>query len=93
MPTRVVATTASLTGLMMGGAGEVLVHEGYHLLGCGHWSWSACHAQIAKLRVETLRNAAEGRDFVIALTPDGDVFRTREAVNETLGLKCASAGC
>lgn len=89
----VVAATASLTHAVTGGAGESLVHEGYHLLGCGHWSWPRCYQQIATLRAVALDNAREGRDFVPALTPDGEIFRTREAVNETLGLRCRAAGC
>ena len=75
------------------GARDSLVHEGYHLLGCGHWSWARCYEQIAKLRGAALQNAQAGVDFVPALTPDGDVFRTREAVNETLGLRCRSERC
>ena len=41
----------------------------------------------------SVNDATSTHGFVVATTPAGHVFRTREAVNETLGLRCPPAGC
>src|SRR5262249_28294207 len=48
-----VAETASVPHALFGGASGGIIREGYHLLGCGHWSWGDCYKQIDKLKALT----------------------------------------
>jgi hypothetical protein len=72
-----VAETASVPHALFGGARGGIIHEGYHLLGCGHWSWAACYRQIDKLK---LLAREKPTDFVPSITEHGRVYRTREEV-------------
>jgi hypothetical protein len=78
----VVAETVTPLHMMFGGARQGLIHEGYHLLGCGHWSWSDCYRQIDKLK-QLARDRPT--DFIPALTETGRVFMTREEADQVYG--------
>ncbi|MGH7331569.1 MAG: hypothetical protein ACREKS_02245 [Candidatus Rokuibacteriota bacterium] len=75
-----VAETASLPHALFGGAKGGIIHEGYHLLGCGHWSWADCYKQIDKLKALARERTT---DFVPAITESGRIYRTREEVERT----------
>jgi hypothetical protein len=70
--------TASLAQLVLDPA-AVMIHEGYHLLGCDHDSWHACYAIIAQLKREP---AEDG--FFPARGLNGWIARSREDVNAAL---------
>ena len=78
----VVAETVTPLHVMFGGARQGIIHEGYHLLGCGHWSWADCYRQIDKLK-ELARD--KPTDFIPALTETGRVFMTREEADGMYG--------
>jgi hypothetical protein len=73
-----VAETASIPHALFAGAKGGMIHEGYHLLGCGHWSWADCYKQIDKLKALAREKPT---DFIPALTENGRVYRTREEVD------------
>lgn len=73
-----VAETATIPHMLFGGAKGGIIHEGYHLLGCGHWSWADCYKQIDKLKALAREKST---DFIPALTEDGRVFKARADVN------------
>ncbi|TGN08524.1 hypothetical protein EHS11_13415 [Leptospira ilyithenensis] len=60
---------------------STLVHEGYHLLGCGHQLFmEECYIQIQK--VKTLAREKETEPgFFPSITPEGKKFKNREAIN------------
>jgi hypothetical protein len=70
-----VAETASVPHALFGGAKGGIIHEGYHLLGCGHWSWPDCYKQIDKLKALAREKTT---DFIPSITENGRVYRTRE---------------
>jgi hypothetical protein len=74
-----VAETASVPHAVFGGAKGGIIHEGYHLLGCGHWSWADCYKQIDKLKALAREKPT---DFVPSITEHGRVYRTREEVEQ-----------
>jgi hypothetical protein len=74
-----VAETASVPHALFGGAKGGIIHEGYHLLGCGHWSWADCYRQIDKLKALAREKPT---DFVPAITETGRVYLTREEVDQ-----------
>ena len=74
-----VAETASVPHAVFGGAKGGIIHEGYHLLGCGHWSWGDCYKQIDKLKTLAREKTT---DFVPSITEHGRVYRTREEVEQ-----------
>lgn len=76
----IVGETATLGHLIAGGAKNKLIHEGFHLLGCGHYSWKNCSLQIERLKRLASDNP-EQPDFIPALTADGRVCRTRTEVD------------
>ncbi len=76
----VVGETVTLGHIFAGGAKNYLIHEGYHLLGCGHYSWKKCTEQIERLKRLASDNP-EQPDFIPALTADGRVCRTRTEVD------------
>lgn len=59
--------------------GGILIHEGYHLLGCGHaWRLTQCYQRIKEAK-NLLRESPS--DFFPAITLNGRVYRTRAQVN------------
>lgn len=63
---------------------STLVHEGYHLLGCGHaLRLDKCYEHIRKLKA-LVKQVPPDEDFFPALTSDGQAFVTRAQVNEEL---------
>lgn len=72
----VVGKTATIGHVIMGGAKKSFIHEGYHLLGCGHYSWKKCFKQIDRLK-NLVANNPPGENFVPALTPEGRVCKNR----------------
>ena len=59
---------------------STLVHEGYHLLGCGHQLFmEKCYIQIQKIK--TLAREKETEEgFFPTITPEGKKFQTRSAI-------------
>ncbi|MCB1192769.1 MAG: hypothetical protein H7A23_15020 [Leptospiraceae bacterium] len=77
----IMAENFSIVQLIIGGPKSTLVHEGYHLLGCGHFSMKNCYNQISKLKKLSQKNRASKIDFFPALTEDSRVYTNREDVN------------
>ncbi|EPG68153.1 hypothetical protein ACE5IS_14870 [Leptospira wolffii] len=76
----VLAHTASLGHMISGGASRTLVHEGYHLLGCGHAFYlSECYGRIQALK-ENARNSPHP-DFLPAMHPGGGYLFSQKEVN------------
>lgn len=64
---------------------SIAVHEGYHLLGCGHaLSMDDCYEQIRMVKVIAIQDRERGNDFFPAVSKDGHVLRTREEVDTVL---------
>ena len=60
---------------------STMVHEGYHLLGCGHsLTKTKCYAQIRKLKY-LMQTADHENDFFPILTERGKFLSSRDAVN------------
>ncbi|TGL28345.1 hypothetical protein EHQ52_18935 [Leptospira koniambonensis] len=75
----VLAHTASLGHLLVGGASRTMVHEGYHLLGCGHAFYlSECYGQIRDLKATS---EIAGDSFFPALRPGGGFITSRKQLN------------
>ncbi|TGL64653.1 hypothetical protein [Leptospira sarikeiensis] len=73
----VLAHTASLGHLITGGASNTIVHEGYHLLGCGHSFYlSECYGQIQKLK--TTADIAGDSFFPVTHPKSGFITSRRE---------------
>lgn len=70
----------SLSHMITDGPRSVFAHEGYHLLGCGHYSWKKCSQQIERLK-KLVADNPDQPDFVPALTADGRVCRNRTDVD------------
>ena len=59
-----------------------LIHEGYHLLGCGHaFFLTSCYKQIHQLKLLYNTNMKLGNTFFPALREDGFSFLTRKEIN------------
>lgn len=80
----VAAWGPSINQILFGGPNEIMIHEGYHLLGCGHDSWSQCYESIAEIKRLARVNQRDGIDFFPSRTAGGVVFFTREKVNAAL---------
>lgn len=79
----------SINQVFAGGPEAVMIHEGYHLLGCGHNSWSQCYDSIAETKRLARTNQQDGIDFFPSRTVEGVVFLTREKANTALALGLA----
>jgi hypothetical protein len=66
---------------------STLVHEGYHLLGCGHQLFmQSCYEQIQTLK--NLANSQVGEDFFFpSHTKAGERFLKRSQVNDFFGTR------
>ncbi|MDV6237580.1 hypothetical protein CH379_018260 [Leptospira ellisii] len=71
----VLGQTRTLTHWIVGGPEKTLIHEGYHLLGCGHsFFLSDCYLKIREVKEWKRKNRTAGADFFPSLGEDGDVF-------------------
>ena len=60
---------------------STMVHEGYHLLGCGHSiTKTKCYLHIKKLK-ERMASAVREEDFFPVLTQNGKLLSSRDEVN------------
>ncbi len=76
----VLAHTASLGHLLVGGAANTLVHEGYHMLGCGHaFFLSECYARIKEIKAASEQSPHSG--FFPATHPGGGYLFSQKEVN------------
>ncbi len=65
--------------LFFRGDEATLIHEGYHLLGCGHGLlMDECYRRIARLKRASGESQA---DFFPAMTEGGRILNSREEVN------------
>ncbi|TGK04915.1 hypothetical protein EHO59_08685 [Leptospira semungkisensis] len=72
----ILAHTASLGSLLYGGAPHTIVHEGYHLLGCGHaFFLSECYTKIRDLK---LASEKEEAFFPAALQKGGFLYSQKD---------------
>ncbi|TGK33801.1 hypothetical protein EHQ12_17110 [Leptospira gomenensis] len=72
----ILGQTRTITHWIVGGPERTLIHEGYHLLGCGHSLFlSDCYLKIRDVKEWRRKNRAEGIDFFPSLSEDGEVFR------------------
>jgi hypothetical protein len=59
------------------------VHEGYHLLGCGHGLvMDDCYEQIRTMKIIAVQERERGNDFFPTISSDGYILRTREEVDD-----------
>ncbi|MCE9499832.1 MAG: hypothetical protein K8R21_04945 [Leptospira sp.] len=76
----------TLFQLITGGPKSTLIHEGYHLLGCGHsLTLTDCYKQIHFLKEAAAKAKMDGSDFFPAITTERELFLLREGVNRRLG--------
>ncbi|MEM7184962.1 MAG: hypothetical protein AAF518_28975 [Spirochaetota bacterium] len=81
----IIAKYYSLNQIFGASPKATLVHEGYHLLGCGHALFlTKCYKQIYNLKFLHKMNKRLGNSFLPALREDGFSFLTREEVNNYL---------
>jgi hypothetical protein len=65
---------------------NLMVHETYHLLGCGHGlNAGLCYDQIVRIKKAAKKNREEGQDFFPSMTPGGKIVWTRDGVDRILG--------
>lgn len=70
----------TLGHLISGGSTGTIVHEGYHLLGCGHsFFLSECYAKIQDLKTNAEKYPTE--NFFPAMHPGGGYLFRRKEVN------------
>ena len=63
---------------------KTLIHEGYHLLGCGHsLTKTKCYDHIRKLK-QKMKQTGHEEGFFPILTNDGRYLDSRESVNKTI---------
>ncbi|WP_411822993.1 hypothetical protein [Leptospira sp. 'Mane'] len=63
---------------------STLVHEGYHLLGCGHQLFmEKCYLQIQKVKALAREKDTE-QGFFPSITPEGRQFQNREAIDSEM---------
>ncbi|HMV77982.1 MAG TPA: hypothetical protein PL048_07360 [Leptospiraceae bacterium] len=75
----------SLLQLLFTSPESTLVHEGYHLLGCGHQLFMEdCYSQIYRTKKLKERPETE-KNFFPSYTTKGNEFKSRKSVNEYLG--------
>ena len=61
---------------------SVAVHEGYHLLGCGHGLvMDGCYEQIRMMKIIANQERERGNEFFPTVSKDGYILRTREEVD------------
>ncbi|PJZ69591.1 hypothetical protein CH373_08755 [Leptospira perolatii] len=78
----ILAHTSTLGHLLVGGASSTMVHEGYHLLGCGHGFFlSDCYEEIEKLKKASDSEKAKQYNFLPALNPEGGFIYDRREIN------------
>lgn len=71
-----------------------IIHESYHLLGCGHdLSMTTCYERIRQLKIAARQNRENGNDFFPTFTRNGVLIFRREDVNrlESMALKVQRA--
>jgi hypothetical protein len=70
-------------GLSFAGPESNAVHEGYHLLGCGHGLvMDDCYEQIRTMKIIAVQERERGNDFFPTISSDGYILRTREEVDD-----------
>lgn len=75
----------SLLQLMFTSPESTLVHEGYHLLGCGHQLFMEdCYSQIYRTKKLTEKPETE-KNFFPSYTTKGTEFKSRKSVNAYIG--------
>ncbi len=58
------------------------VHEGYHLLGCGHGlTMDDCYEQIKMMKIIAAQERERGNEFFPTISNEGYILRTREEVD------------
>ncbi|EQA46055.1 hypothetical protein LEP1GSC050_2365 [Leptospira broomii serovar Hurstbridge str. 5399] len=78
----ILAHTFSINQLFWASPSDTIVHEGYHLLGCGHALFlSKCYTRIKELKDSNLSGAAQTDHFFPAVNPKGGYFLERKDVN------------
>ncbi|EPG74129.1 hypothetical protein LEP1GSC058_2422 [Leptospira fainei serovar Hurstbridge str. BUT 6] len=78
----ILAHTFSINQLFWSSPSATIVHEGYHLLGCGHALFlSKCYMKIKELKDSSLLEAAQTDHFFPATNPKGGYFLERKDVN------------
>ncbi|TGM96979.1 hypothetical protein EHR10_14525 [Leptospira yasudae] len=71
----ILGQTRTLSHWLAGGSNGTLIHEGYHLLGCGHaFFLSDCYVQIRKIKELKRKNAESGVPFFPSVDEDGNIF-------------------
>lgn len=71
----ILGQTRTISHWLSGGASGTLIHEGYHLLGCGHsFFLSECYLQIQKVKELKRKNNISGVPFFPSVDEDGNVF-------------------
>lgn len=71
----ILGQTRTLSHWLSGGAKGTLIHEGYHLLGCGHsFFLSGCYLQIQKIKELKRKNAEQGEPFFPSVDEEGRIF-------------------
>lgn len=66
---------------------STVIHEGYHLLGCGHQLFmEACYKQIQKVKAHAEDPRVE-TDFFPSVSSEGRKFYQRKDLNRALGLE------
>lgn len=74
----------SLLQLLFTSPASTLIHEGYHLLGCGHQLFmDDCYMQIKKSK-DLLSDKDTEKDFFPIITVNGNKFQRREDVNRAI---------
>ncbi|TGK00159.1 hypothetical protein EHQ53_04925 [Leptospira langatensis] len=75
----VLAHTASLGSLLYGGSTHTMVHEGYHMFGCGHaFFLSECYGKIKDIKAASERS---GESFFPAALKEGGFLYSQKDVN------------
>ncbi|MBM9577087.1 hypothetical protein JWG45_07955 [Leptospira sp. 201903070] len=71
----ILGQTRTLSHWLSGGAEGTLIHEGYHLLGCGHsFFLNKCYLQIQKVKELKRKNAEQGETFFPSVDEEGQIF-------------------
>ncbi|PJZ57718.1 hypothetical protein [Leptospira barantonii] len=71
----ILGQTRTISHWLAGGSKGTLIHEGYHLLGCGHsFFLSDCYVQIRKVKELKRKNRETGALFFPSVDEEGNIF-------------------